>query len=159
VCIYGHSVDFPSDLSSIQRTSCQFYMPTIINSFQVAAILACLTATTCASPLLQRAADFRPSTVFEKVNIPKRWALAGAPNAQATMTMQIALKQSNIAGLQSKLADISNPKSTNYGKWLSRKEMEVYTSPSSESVQAVTTWLATYGISSKAISQPTPDWM
>jgi tripeptidyl-peptidase-1 len=130
----------------------------MIYSFQ-AAILASLTATTFASPLLQRAADFGPSTVFEKANIPKKWTPAGAPSAQATMTMQIALKQNNIAGLQAKLADIANPKSPNYGKWLSKQDMETYTSPSTESVQAVTAWLATYGVSSKAITQPTPDWM
>lgn len=130
----------------------------MIYSFK-SAILACLTATTCASPLLQRAADFGPSTVFEKVNIPKKWTPAGAPSSQATMTMQIALKQNNIAGLQAKLADVANPKSPNYGKWLSKQEMETYTSPSNESVQAVTAWLVSNGISADGITQPTPDWM
>lgn len=123
------------------------------------AVLAPIATTILATPLKDRAVDLGLVTLFEKVAIPSKWTAAGTPSSSTMMGMQIALKQNNIAGLQAKLLDIASPKSQNYGKWLSREEMEAYTSPSNESVQAVTAWLGLYGISSDMIFYPTPDWM
>ncbi|UNI22942.1 Tripeptidyl-peptidase I [Purpureocillium takamizusanense] len=75
------------------------------------------------------------------------------------MNMQIALKQGNMGALQSKLQDISNPKSPNYGKWLSKEELEGFTRPSEESVKMVKLWLSSYDIHERDITQTTPDWL
>ena len=119
-----------------------------------------VAATALASPIVDRAAqDLGPNKVVEKVTPPSQWKSTGAAHPSTTLQLQIGLKQNNIAGLQKKLADVSNPSSANYGKWLSKEEVETYTSPSALSLQIVHTWLAAYGISKSAITQPTPDWI
>ena len=70
---------------------------------------------------------------------------------------QIGLKQSNIEGLQARLLDVSNPKSPNYGKWLSKEEVATYTAPAEGNAEAIKSWLAAHGI--KDIEQPTNDWI
>ncbi|KHN94998.1 family S53 protease-like protein [Metarhizium album ARSEF 1941] len=113
-----------------------------------------------AGPLsLGASADFGPSSLFEKINVPSQWKLSGIPNPDTMMKMQIGLKQKDMAGLRKKLMDISNPKSANYGNWLLKDELETFTSPSEESVKSVKTWLTSFDIEDDAISRPTPDWL
>lgn len=95
----------------------------------------------------------------EQVKIPNGWADKGAPSADIALKMQIALKQRDMNGLQRTFLDASNPKSPNYRKWLSKEELEKYTSPSSETVKAVTTWLTSNGISASSITHISPDWL
>jgi hypothetical protein len=128
--------------------------------FTRAALLALLTLMARASPLLgQRAANLGPLSILENITIPSGWTPTGSPNPETLMTMQVALKQKNIDGLQAKLMDVSDPESPNYGKCLSKEDMEAYTSPSTDSLQTVKLWLASYGVPASSISQPTPDWM
>lgn len=75
------------------------------------------------------------------------------------VTLQIGLKQADIKGLQKRLMDAAHPDSSSYGKWLSKAEMEKYTSPSQQSVDMVKVWLGAHGIFDNSISRPTPDWM
>lgn len=78
-------------------------------------------------------------SVLEKVTIPSEWSHAGSPHPESVMNMQIGLKQSNMAGLQKKLLEVSHPDHASYGKWLSKDDMEQYTKPSQESVALVKT--------------------
>lgn len=130
---------------------------TTMLSFSSALVAAYILAFVHGSPLLDRAAKFGAVTQLESVNVPRTWSSKGAANSNITMLMQIALKQNNIDGLATKLMDISNPTSANYGKWLSKDELEVYTSPSVETVQTVKSWLSLYDINEDSIFQPTPD--
>ena len=124
-----------------------------------AALLACATLA-YGSPLQdRRAADFGHHSVLEKVGVPSSWIPKGSPHPEMAMHMQIALKQGNRGGLQSKLQDISDPKSPNYGKWLSKEEVEGFTRPSEESLKLVKLWLSSYGIPEKSLTQATPDWI
>jgi hypothetical protein len=43
----------------------------------------------------------------------------GPASASQTLTLRVALASNNMAGLEAKLLDISNPASANYAKWLS----------------------------------------
>ena len=117
-------------------------------------LFACMCST---MPL--NSASPGPMALKEQVKIPNGWADKGAPSANIALKMQIALKQQDMTGLEQTFLDVSNPKSPNYGKWLSKEELEKYTSPSSETVQAVTTWLTSNGIPAGLIKQTSPDWL
>ena len=53
----------------------------------------------------------------------------------------IALYQKNINILETKLTDISNPLSPNYGKWMSKEEIGDIVNPSLEEQLRVVEWL------------------
>lgn len=126
----------------------------------IAGALASL-ATVCAASAVDQHAAVRlgPMSVFETAIVPSKWTEAGNAHPQTTLELQIGLKQSNMEGLEAKMLDISNPSSPNYGKWLTREEIETYTKPQVESVDLVKLWLAAYDIPDTAISQPTADWI
>ncbi|KAI1789321.1 family S53 protease-like protein [Ganoderma leucocontextum] len=58
----------------------------------------------------------------------------------------VGLRPTNIPGLHSSLLDISNPASANYANHLSIDDAKAFVAPASETVQAVTGWLAQYNI-------------
>lgn len=86
-------------------------------------------------------------------HVPAMWTSHGPADGAAMITAQIGLKQNNIKGLQEKLLDISHPDSPNYGKWLSKEEVDAYTAPAETDVAAVKEWLAAAGITE--VTQPT----
>ncbi|KAK2608358.1 hypothetical protein QQS21_003043 [Conoideocrella luteorostrata] len=123
-------------------------------------VVALIAAFAEANPLnVGASVNLGPSSLLEKVKVPSQWKSSGTPNPKTLMKMQIGLKQKDMAGLQKKLMDISDPNSANYGKWLSKEELESYTAASEESVKQVKTWLATFGIKDGDISRPTADWI
>lgn len=122
------------------------------------AILACIAGTASGAPATGSIHLGEP-LIREQVVVPDGWNHVGSEDPRATITLQIALKQSNIEGLRKKLMDISDHTSPNYGKWLSKEELEAYTTPSEETVRLVTAWLDSAGIPSSAVSYPAPDWL
>ena len=67
--------------------------------------------------------------------------------------MRIALKQSNLEKAEEYLMDVSHPKSPNYGQhWSAKKVAETF-APSQESLDAVTVWLKSSGISPERIGR------
>ncbi|KAF6826059.1 tripeptidyl peptidase sed3 [Colletotrichum plurivorum] len=79
--------------------------------------------------------------------IPERWRLQGRkPDASQSITLSIALKQPNVASLKSRLEEISNPNSPEYGKHLSKEEVDMYRSPDSKGASEVMSWLASSGV-------------
>ena len=56
-------------------------------------------------------------------DIPIGFAHQGAAPADQVIPLRIALKQTNIAGLEAKLYDVSTPGSANYGNHLSKEEV------------------------------------
>lgn len=98
-------------------------------------------------------ANHGPLVKFTELKqLPSFWTAKGRV-AEATITGRIGLKQSNIKGLQEKLLDIAHPDSPNYGKWMSKEEVEAYTAPDDKHVAAVKSWLASAGITE--VEQPT----
>ncbi|CDO75036.1 hypothetical protein BN946_scf184640.g11 [Trametes cinnabarina] len=109
--------------------------------------------------------------------VPQGFSLYGAPSGETTLKLRIALVQSDFAGLEEKLYDVSDPSSPNYGNHLSKEDVrtrpssivatmlsghftqvEQYVAPAPESVNAIEAWLADNGISAKTVS-PAGDWM
>lgn len=82
----------------------------------------------------------------ELKKVPANWVVDGPADSNALIKARIGIKQNNIRGLQQKLMDISDPKSKNYGKWLSKEEMQKFTAPADSDVAAVKAWLAASGV-------------
>lgn len=119
--------------------------------------LAAIVGAASASPVSSNAG---PLAVFDQLKaVPKAWTSHGAANKEATIKAQIGLKQSNIKELQAKLLDISNPRSENYGKWMTKEEVNALTAPPKANVEAVKAWLIASGIKESDISAPSSDWL
>ena len=56
-------------------------------------------------------------------DLPVGFAHQGAAPADQVIPLRIALKQTDIAGLEAKLYDVSTPGSANYGNHLSKEEV------------------------------------
>lgn len=123
--------------------------------FSKITFLASLANVVLTSPLDSAAG---PLTLFHELkSLPLQWVSRGQADKDIPIKVQIGLKQSNIQALQAKLLDISNPSSSNYGKWLSKDEVAAYTAPADGNIEAVKAWLAGAGITK--VSQPTNDWI
>ncbi|KAH9888842.1 peptidase S8/S53 domain-containing protein [Cubamyces lactineus] len=70
----------------------------------------------------------------------------------ALLQLTLVLPPTNIDGLHAALYDVSDPKSANYGKHLSKSDVEAFVAPKPESVQAVTAWLAQHSIHPEVVS-------
>ncbi|KAI0331437.1 family S53 protease-like protein [Cubamyces sp. BRFM 1775] len=96
----------------------------------------------------------RQTTVVPKAKfVPLRPA---APTASLQLTL--VLPPTNIDGLHAALYDVSDPKSPNYGKHLSKSDVEAFVAPKPESVKAVTTWLAQHNIDAE-VASPSGDML
>ncbi len=80
----------------------------------------------------------------------------GLRNGDATLTGLLVLHRSegNEAAFQSYLAQLNDPKSANFHKWLSSSEIGTTYGPSSEDLARVSEWLADRGL---AAGTPSPD--
>ncbi|KAL2177315.1 peptidase S8/S53 domain-containing protein [Thermothelomyces heterothallicus CBS 202.75] len=81
------------------------------------------------------------------------WVKRGLADAESTVPVRIGLKQSNVDAAHDLLMDISDPRSPNYGKHLSRSEVEDLFAPRERSVAQVKRWLASAGVDEGRISQ------
>ncbi|KAI0691960.1 family S53 protease [Cerioporus squamosus] len=90
--------------------------------------------------------------------IPDGFSLRGAAQPDQTLKLRLALVQSNVAELERKLMDVSTPSSANYGKHLSKAEVQQLVAPTQDSVDAVNAWLKENDINAKTISA-TGDWL
>lgn len=110
-----------------------------------------------ASPL-SPAPQFGTVKLFDELkSLPSVWKATGSVKKTAKVHAQIGLKQRNIEQLQKKLLEIANPEHADYGKWMSREEINKMTAPDAKDVAAVKTWLAAHGITET--SQSSPDWI
>ena len=134
--------DWPSAKSGIKSP---------LLSLNTLSLLLALAGSGLATPV-------SPLAVFhELTQLPASWASKRAAPKDTLIKAQIGLKQSNIAWLQEKLLDISNPDNPNYGKWLKKEEVNALTAPSAENIAAVKSWLAANGITE--VNQASPDWI
>ncbi|TDL17184.1 family S53 protease [Rickenella mellea] len=102
---------------------------------------------------------FRNLVVHEaRQGIPSGFLSKGPAAADTQLNLRIALVQSDTAGLEAALLDVSNPSSANYGNHLSMDEVETFVRPSVDTVAKVNDWLATNGLQSTT-SSPAGDWL
>ncbi|KAJ7867806.1 family S53 protease [Mycena leptocephala] len=77
---------------------------------------------------------------------------SGAAPAQKALTLRIALRQNNIAGLETELYKVSDPASAFYGQYLTADEVAEFVKPTDETLNAVNQWLAENNIASKPVT-------
>src|ERR1700744_5925904 len=74
------------------------------------------------------------------------WSVAQRLAGNEDITLEIGLTMQNTNKLMSKLMDLSNPKSKNYGKWLDKEEAEAMFRPKEEAKDSVINWLKNEGV-------------
>ena len=87
------------------------------------------------------------AAVHEKLAAaPNGWSPVVSTKALGSRTFTVALKD-DLQGLEEKLLDVSTPGSPNYGKFLSKSEVDALFPPSEEGANKVVAWLKGSGIS------------
>ncbi|KAI8869506.1 putative protease S8 tripeptidyl peptidase I [Ramicandelaber brevisporus] len=77
---------------------------------------------------------------------PSPWALTGPAPLDHSVNLQVGLKQQNVEQFNHRFMEMSTPGNPNYGKHMSRDELNAMLAPKDESVQMVLAWLKSYGI-------------
>jgi tripeptidyl-peptidase-1 len=77
---------------------------------------------------------------------PHKLVKRGSAPLDTKLPLRFSLKQRNAHLGHDHLMDISNPRSPNFGKHWTAKQVEVFFSPSNESVKSVLNWLNNSGI-------------
>ncbi|KJA14600.1 hypothetical protein HYPSUDRAFT_194935 [Hypholoma sublateritium FD-334 SS-4] len=102
---------------------------------------------------------FRNMLVHEQRSAaPVGFVKGTAAPAAKVLNLRLALKQSDMAGLEKALFDVSTPGSALYGQHLTKEEVEAFVAPAAETVSLVQEWLAANDITAKTIS-PAGDWL
>ncbi|KAJ6630026.1 family S53 protease [Mycena sp. CBHHK59/15] len=97
--------------------------------------------------------DRRSMVVHETRDEPARgFVNSGIAPAAKEITLRIALKQNNIAGLETRLYEVSDPASALYGQHLTAEEVATFVKPTDDTLTAVTEWLSENSISSKSVT-------
>ncbi|KAJ6484685.1 family S53 protease-like protein [Mycena sanguinolenta] len=89
---------------------------------------------------------------------PSSFVHKGAAAPTDMLTLRLALAPNNITGLQAKMASISDPSSSEYGKWLTGDEVKNFVKPSSATSSALNNFVSANGLNATVIS-PHEDWM
>ncbi|KAL6298313.1 family S53 protease [Sparassis latifolia] len=90
--------------------------------------------------------------------VPTGFALVGPAPPDTVLDLRLALVQSNPAGLEQALYDVSTPSSANYRKYLTKEEAAGFVSPAAESLAAVNNWLQANNIDATVLT-PAGDWI
>ncbi len=79
-------------------------------------------------------------------SVPEGWNLkAAAPSAQQ-LNLHIRLREENLDQLQKRTLEISDPDHRDYGKHLTKAEVDALTAPTQDTVDSVTKWLSSHGV-------------
>ncbi|KAI0118924.1 peptidase S8/S53 domain-containing protein [Nemania sp. FL0031] len=86
------------------------------------------------------------SAVMSRVSLSETVSQVALPPNWQIITLQIDLALENTGLLEEKLKDLSTPSSPNYGKWLTKEEVEALFPPTDGASTAVTRWLRSHGV-------------
>lgn len=103
--------------------------------------------------LLLVAVCSQASRVFlaqREFSIPTGWEKLGRTSADEQLELIFAIKQTNVAELESQLMKVSDPRSPAYGKHLSNEEVHELVKPTAGSLSAVHTFIE--GLTSKPLT-------
>lgn len=106
---------------------------------QLPTLLLLATATGVAPGVSARVFDSVPA-------VPQGWTKVAPAEPTDKLSLHIALRQQHAGALEQAVLAISTPGSPDYGKHLTREALAAYVAPSPQTVDAVTRWLAAYGI-------------
>ncbi|EJD40889.1 subtilisin-like protein [Auricularia subglabra TFB-10046 SS5] len=84
---------------------------------------------------------------------PKAFGQAATPvQPDEALDLRIHLKKGDRAGLERKLLEIATPGHENYGKHLSKDELDAFVRPTERTTAAVKAWLTAHGLEGKPVS-------
>lgn len=84
--------------------------------------------------------------------VPEGWQRLSAAPVDQQMDLHIRLKEQNMDQLQQRLLEVSNPEHADYGKHMTKAEVDALTAPTQETVDSVTKWLSSHGIDAGKVS-------
>lgn len=128
---------------------------------KVRALCTRLVLSSFVSPCILAAVfDQKDYTIKEEILHPRGWVRHSKPSPDYPITLRIGLPQSDFPILEKRLYEVSDPDHKRYGQHLSREEVEELVSPHAESLDSVTTWLATFNVGEKNVTRsPAKDWI
>lgn len=113
-------------------------------------ILLLSVAATAGTAALSR----RPTFVRkDAVNVPPEWVKRAPASGEEFVNLHLALAKRDQAGLEARLSEISDPAHADYGKWLSKEDVDSHFEPTQETRDIVSRWLADYGIEEEHIAK------
>jgi len=86
-------------------------------------------------------------------SLPMNWRRNAKLHPDSTLPVRIALTQSNLDKADEFLMDVSHPKSPNFGKHWTAKQVAEMFAPTKETVAAVADWLSENGVTEFSQSQ------
>ncbi|KAI1840913.1 hypothetical protein JX265_013409 [Neoarthrinium moseri] len=81
------------------------------------------------------------TNVLETAIVPQDWKLIGPAEGSLYVQLSVALAQPGLGELKKRLADTSNIKNSEFGKHLTKLQVEQYSSPRDDTVSSVVGWL------------------
>lgn len=78
--------------------------------------------------------------------VPQGWERQADAPADHGLQLHIRLREENMDRLQQRLLEVSNPKHADYGKHLSKADVDALTAPTPAAVDSVTKWLSANGV-------------
>ncbi|CAK7246018.1 MAG: hypothetical protein STHCBS139747_007639 [Sporothrix thermara] len=107
------------------------------------------------APLLVLAAVASAKVLHSLPDIPQGWSLVRSASPSDAIALKIALRQRSPGDLERLVLEVSTPGHANYGMHLSRDEVQLFTAPSDDAVNAVSRWLRDKNISGEVSN----DWV
>ncbi|KAK7031746.1 Tripeptidyl-peptidase sed3 [Favolaschia claudopus] len=107
-----------------------------------------LSVLATAKPMVSRTMVVHESRVAPGDNFVQ----SSAAPAEKELTLRIALKQNNIAGLEAELYKVSDPASKFYGQHLTLEEVVEFVKPTDETSAAVSSWLSENNVDARPIT-------
>ena len=80
------------------------------------------------------------------------WKIVSKADQKSSIDLKIAIKNSNMDNLVSKLYAVSDPSSAHYGRHLSKQQVDSLIAPSQESFEEVKSWLYSVGVTEMHVS-------
>lgn len=101
-----------------------------------------------------------PLKLRQIIHHPPNWVNIGRVPSSHNIPLRIGLPQLRFSELEQHLAETSDPSHPNYGKHLSKEDVEALVAPHPKSLEAVHDWLESHGVQKEACHHsPAGDWV
>ena len=96
----------------------------------------------------------------ERHAAPDDWTRLAQADPNHLLHLHIGVRQSNFAGLEKRLFEISDLSHHSYGAHLSAEQVNAFIAPLDETIAKLHSWLESYGIGQKQLQySPARDWI
>ncbi|KAI0777487.1 subtilisin-like protein [Trametes elegans] len=89
---------------------------------------------------------------------PSGFTEVSPASPETTLTLRLALAESDPNGLIDALSSVSDPDSASYGHYLTKDQVDRFVAPTTDTINAVNSWLKDNGVTSTSLS-PAGDWI